>query len=495
MFCKVHNFVADLKIPIMKKVNNTSTSKLQILTLQKAEQIQSVCERICSNLFGSPQQDADSDVIYTMPHNLNAKEEEKINALTDGLVTFRLVDSNHLFFRFSDCGMTYHITGARAYNKICEKLLSVQSTINELRLSHEEFITEIEYCEPFCSANELLLLDNNQMNDICEKFFDLLVKNLEQLYYLPSLDGFNQVIKNVFGGIDFYPQAIIDQSSRVVLQIHTKCDNNKKLSELTLKRITVKKDVVVSHILKCWQLFCEIEMRRNANINYNKNNMTKKTQKVVEQETASQSCNENGMNNYQVAKLIAIYLVQVNNNGSELAEFAKFSGVTTASLVENATQGAVSAKVTEDAIVLEETSTGYVSAFMTKFIADSRLEERLVEDIALFISRAMSEVKPENSEDIITEVNDNSVIEDKTSENSARVIEDFNTTFAESENEIINYMSEVLDAKTRKKRLYSKTCKYLFGAGYKGDKHQDKILSLLTPENKSRYDGLLALTA
>jgi len=223
--------------------------------------------------------------------------------------------------------------------------------------------------------------------------------------------------------------------------------------------------------------------------------MTKKTQKVVEQETASQLCNENGMNNYQVAKQIAIYLVQVNNNGSELAEFAKFSGVTTASLVENATQGAVSAKVTEDAIVLEETSTGYVSAFMTKFIADSRLEERLVEDIALFISRAMSEVKPENSEDIITEVNDNSVIEDKTSENSARVIEDFNTTFAESENEIINYMSEVFDAKTRKKRLYSKTCKYLFGAGYKGDKHQDKILSLLTPENKSRYDGLLALTA
>lgn len=473
-----------------------SQNQATILTQQKAEQIQSVCERICSNLFGAPQQDADSDVIYTMPHNLNAKEEEKINALTDGLVTFRLVDSNHLFFKFSDCGRTYHITGARTYNKICEKLLSVQSTINELRLSHEEFITEIEYCEPFCSANELLLLDNNQMNDICEKFFDLLVKNLEQLYYQPSLDGFNQVIKNVFGGIDFYPQAIIDQSSRVVLQIHTKCDDNKKLSELTLKRITVKKDVVVSHILKCWQLFCETEMQGNKNINkFRKTDMTKKTQQVVEQGTASQSCNENGMNNYQVAKQIAIYLVQVNNNGSELAKFAKFSGVTTASLVKNATQGAVCARVTEDAIVLEETSTGYVSAFMTKFIADSRLEERLVEDIALFINRAMDEVKPETSKVIISEVDDNSIIEDKTSEDSARVIEDFNATFEKSENEILNYMSEVSDVKTRKKRLYSITCKYLFGAGYKGDKHQDKILSLLTPENKSRYDGLLALTA
>ena len=223
--------------------------------------------------------------------------------------------------------------------------------------------------------------------------------------------------------------------------------------------------------------------------------MSTKSKPVVEQGTASQSCSENGMNNYQVAKQIAIYLVQVNNNGSELAKFAKFSGVTTALLVKNATQGAVCARVTEDAIVLEETSTGYVSAFLTKFIADSRLEERLVEDIALFINRAMDEVKPETSKVIISEVDDNSIIEDKTSEDSARVIEDFNATFEKSENEILNYMSEVSDVKTRKKRLYSMTCKYLFGAGYKGDKHQDKILSLLTPENKSRYDGLLALTA
>ena len=223
--------------------------------------------------------------------------------------------------------------------------------------------------------------------------------------------------------------------------------------------------------------------------------MNKKTQKIAEQETASQSCNVNGMNNYQIAKQIAIDLVRVNNEGSEIASFAKRSGITSASYVQNATNGTVCARVTEDAIVLEETSTGYISAFMTKFIADSRLEERLVEDIALFISKAMSEVKPETSEDIIPEVDDNSVIEEKTSEDSTRVIEDFNTTFAESENEIINYMSEVSDVKTRKKRLYSMTCKYLFGAGYKGDKHQDKIMSLLTPENKSRYDGLLALTA
>ena len=479
----------------MKKVNNTSTSKLQILTQKKAEQIQSVCERICSNLFGAPQQDADSDVIYTIPHNLNAKEEEKINALTDGLVTFRLVNSNHLFFRFSDCGRTYHITGARTYNKICEKLLSVQSTINELRLSHEEFITEIEYCEPFCSANELLLLDNNQMNDICEKFFDLLVKNLEQLYYLPSLDGFNQVIKNVFGGIDFYPQAIIDQSSRVVLQIHTKCDDNQKLCELTQKRITVKKDEVVPYILKCWQQFCTSMKKRNNTINNIDQTMKNSMTKIVEQGTASQSSNENGMNSYQIAKQIAIDLVRVNNEGSEIASFAKRSGITSASYVQNATNGTVSAKVTDDAIVLEETSTGYVSAFMTKFIADSRLEERLVEDITQFISRAMSEVKPETSEDIIPEVDDDSVTEEKTSKDFARVIEDFNTTFKKSENEIINYMSEVSDVKTRKKRLYSITCKCLFGAGYKGDKHQDKIISLLTPENKSRYDGLLALAA
>ena len=471
-------------------------NQASILTQQKAEQIQSECIKICSNLFGSPQQDADSDVIYTQPHNLNAKEEDKINALTDGQVTFRLVKSDYLFFKFSECGRTHHITGARAYYKICEELLSFQSTIDELRLHHEEFVTEIKRCKPFCSACEMLLLNDNQMNDICEKFYDLLSINLEQLYYLPSLDGFNQVIKNVFGGIDFYPQVIIDQSSRIVLQIHAKCDDNKKLRELTQKRIKVERDKVVSHILKCWRILCEIEMRRNANINNNnKHIMNKKTQKVVEQETASQSCNVNGMNNYQVAKQIAIYLVQVNNNGSELADFAKFSGVTTASLVENATQGAVCAKVTEDAIVLEETSTGYVSAFMTKFIADSRLEGRLVEDIALFINRAMDEVKPETSKVIISEVDDNSIIEDKTSEDSARVIEDFNATFEKSENEIINYMCEVSDVKTRKKRLYSMTCKYLFGAGYKGDKHQDKILSLLTPENKSRYDGLLALAA
>lgn len=449
-----------------------------ILTQQKAEQIQSECVKICSNLFGATRKNADSDVIFSLPHNLNAKEEEKINALADGQVTFRLVNSNHLFFKFSDYGRTYHITGADAYNKICEKLLSVQSTINELRLSHEVFITEIEHFKPLCSAKDLLLLDNNQMNNICKKFFDLLFRNLEQLYYLPSLDAFNHVIKNVFGGIDFYPQVIIDQSSRVILQIHAKCDDNKRLSELTLKRIAVKKDMIVSHILKCWRLFCEIEMRRSKNNNINSKKtfvMNKKRKKIVEQGTASQSCNENGMNNYQVAKQIAAYLVQINNNGSELADFAKFCGVSTASFIKDKTQGAVFARVTEDAIVLEETSTGYVSAFMTRFIADSRLEERLVEEIARFINRAMSEVKPETSEVIITEVDDNSVIEDKESEDSARVIKDFNTTFAEKENEIINYISEVSDVKTRKIRLYTMTCNFLFDAGYKGDKHREKI--------------------
>ena len=154
-------------------------------------------------MFGTPGQNADPYVIFTQPHNLNAISEEKLNALTDGLVTFRLVNSNHLFFKFSECGRTHHITGARAYYIICEELLSFQSTIDGLRLHHEEFVTEIEHFKPFCSACEMLLLNDNQMNDICEKFFDLLSKNLEQLYYLPSLDGFNQIIKNVFGGIDF----------------------------------------------------------------------------------------------------------------------------------------------------------------------------------------------------------------------------------------------------------------------------------------------------
>ena len=215
--------------------------------------------------------------------------------------------------------------------------------------------------------------------------------------------------------------------------------------------------------------------------------------KIVKQGTATQSCNENEKNNYEAAKKVAIYLVHVNNKDSELADFALFSGVTSASLVENATNGTVSARVTQEAIVLEERASGYEIAFMKKFIADSRHEERLVEDIAFFICKAMGEIKQEPTKEDAPKKDNTDIVVNTTDVIDVTVINDFNSTFATSESKILNYMSEVSDFKTRKLRLYSKTCEYLFDAGYKGDKHKDKVLTLLTPENRSRYDELLSL--
>ena len=215
---------------------------------------------------------------------------------------------------------------------------------------------------------------------------------------------------------------------------------------------------------------------------------------AVEQTTTQQSNRENDQNNFEVAKKIAIYLVQVNNHGSALADFALFNGITSTSLVENATNGVVSARVTQDAIVLEETASGYELAFMTKFISDSHHEERLVEDIAQFISKAMDKVKQKTPIENVPETYNTDVV-DTADEIDTIIINKYNSTFAARESEIHNYINDTTDFRTRKLRLYSKTCECLFCAGYKGDKNKDKVLSLLTPENRRRYDELLSLAA
>jgi hypothetical protein len=466
------------------------------LTRQKAEQIQRACIKFCK-LFDTPEQKADPDAIYTLPSNQNAVEEARINELSEGHIQFRFLKEDTLFFRFQDYGKTFFLTGARAYNNICKQLLLAQNEIEQLKSHQEEFIAGIPDCQFLSSKEELLLIDESQFCHICEVFFDKFFSSTQPLFYLPTLKAFNQSIKGIFGGEAFYPEAYIDDSSRLLLQIHTVYEDDKNMCNLTRKRLAVqKKERVVSHILECWRLFCKIEKRWNNIINLNKSTMSQTSvTKIVEHTTASQSCNENGKNNYEVAKKIAIYLVQVNSNGSELADFAKFSGVSTALFVVNATHGAVEARVIQDAIVLKESATGYESAFMTKFISDSHLEERLVDDITLFINKAMDEIKHEPSKDDAHETNNTNNVDDATLENDTRVVTAFNEKFAETENEIFNYLAEASDKKTRKQRIYSWLRKCLWGVGYKGNAHKVKILSLLTPENLERYNTLVELAA
>ncbi len=481
-------------------------NQASILTQQKAEEIQNACERF-SSLFDTPEQNEDPEAIYSQQHNLNAIEEERVNKMTNGLVKFRFIRKNYLFFKFSEYGKITYLKGVHAYNKIGKQLLLVQNEVEKMKLQHDEFIAQKQIQQLMSSTEELLHKEKEQIWQICEKFYDELLTNTQQLYYLPSLRVFNQRIKNVFGGTEFQPVVSIDDSSRIRLQIRTKYDDDKKLYSLTCKRVVInKRDKIVSHIANCWRLFSVIAKRKSnivtniININ-NMNNSTKS--KIKEQITASQSNNENAKNNYEIAKKIAVYLVQVNSKESELADFAIFSGITSSSLVENATNGAVTAKVIQESIVLEETASGYESAFMTKFITDARLEERLVEDIAQFISKAMSESKQDNSQEETLDKttsskhkthkgNDEESIDMEVNSN---IVKDFNAKFANRESDIMKYMCEAADKKTQKQRLYSSVRKTLWSAGYKGNAHKTKILSLLTPENKQRYNMLLELTA
>lgn len=448
-------------------------------------------------MFDTPEQNADPDAIYTLRYNQNGIEEEQINKLSGGLVKLRLVKKDYLFFRFLEYGKTYFLTGAGAYNNICKQLLLAQNEIEQMKSHQEEFIARMQVCPFVSSKEELLLIDESQFCHILEVLYDKFFSDTQQLFYLPTLKAFNQIIKSMFGGGEFYPEVNIDESSRLLLQIHTVYEDDKNMCNLTRKRLAVqKKEKVVSHILECWRLFCKIEKCRNNIININKSTMYQTSvPKIVEHTTASQTCNENGKNNYEVAKKVAIYLVQVNKKESELANFAVFSGVTSASLVENATNGAVSARITQDAIVLEERATGYELAFMTKFISDSHLEERLVDDIALFISKAMDEIKYESSKDDAPATDNINNVDDATLENDTRVVSAFNEKFAETENEIFNYLAEASNKKTRKQRIYSWLRKCLWGVGYKGNAHKVKILSLLTPENLERYNTLVELAA
>lgn len=500
-------------------------NQTSILTQQKAEEIQKQCQEFCK-LFHTPEQDADPDVIYTQPHNLNAIEEAKINDMTGGHVKFRLISRDCLYFKFRDCGKIYPLAGARAYNNICKKLLSVQDEVEQMRLCHEDFIRERLSCHLMNSTDDLVHQGKPVLESICEELYDCFLSDTQQLYYLPTLDFINSSIKDAFGGVDFYPELFVDDSSRIVLQLHTKYDNNsdvryEKLRKLTCKRVSIlNREEIFSHIRTCLDKFMIIEKSKNK-IDNNKNNYKRSMKKVVktkavEQTSASQLSRENGQNNYEIAKKIAIYLVQINNNGSELADFAEFCGVSTASLVEHATHGAVKAMVMPDAIVLKESATGYESAFMTKFISDMSREKRLVEDLAQFINIAMSgdnhyvekhdstekgrkiEAYPDDEtskDETLGMKSTNGADNDVTLEVNTGIVNAFNERFAAMDDSIIKYMSEVPDLKTRKQRLYSSMRKSLWSVGYKGDAHLATIKNLLTIENRHRYDMLLDLAA
>ena len=222
----------------------------------------------------------------------------------------------------------------------------------------------------------------------------------------------------------------------------------------------------------------------------------------------------NNTNIQEKAKKIAEYLVKVNNQHSDLHDFAVFSGVTSESFVANATNGAVVIRFVSDSIVLEESATGYASAFLIKFFTDKILEERLIQDISAFISRAMMLSNEDVSEttnppiDIAdntaidenitivdnTAVIDNAIVNEKVRNNTS-IIEAFNTLFAQNKNKIKESMKDAKTQKQRKQRLFSNLRSILHQAGYKGDERKETVLQFFTQENRKRYESLVKLTS
>lgn len=478
-----------------------------VLTHQKADQIHMACKRVLY-LFNTPEQNADPDAIYTHPKNVIASLEDKINVLSHGLVKIRLVSHDYLFFRLADCGKTFFIKRKDAFGRISKQLLEAQDYVEQLKSNHENFISRYADFQKI-SHRELMEMEVSQFRKFCEDFYDKIVVDTNQLYYLPTIEALNNIIMDVFGGSQFYPKMFVDDSSRLVLQIHTD-SNNEKFQEVTRKRYSLhKKEKVISYIEKNRNTYCLI--------NENKKMKKIKTKQATtnEQTVVMPSINEiNDMNIQAKTKKIAEYLVQVNNHHSELHDFAMFSGVSSESLIANATNGAVKFRFVADAIVLEETATGYASAFLIKFFTDEKLEKRLIQDISAFICRAMmlsNEDVSETTNTAIaiadntaidenitivdnTTVIDNAIVNEKVRNNTS-IIDTFNTLFVQSKKKIIESMKDAKTQKQRKQRLFSNLRSILHQAGYKGDERKETVLQFFTQENRKRYDSLVKLTS
>ena len=468
-----------------------------VLTHQKAEQIQDECKGLLY-LFNTPEQNADPDAFYTHPKNVIASLEEKIKKLSKGFVKIRFARDNYLFFRLAGCGKTFFIKETNAFNKISKKLLEAQDFLEQLESNHEDYIVKLPDFQKI-KHSELMLMEERLFRKFCEDFYDKIVVDTNQLYYLPTIEALNNIIMDVFGGSQFYPKMFIDDSSRLVLQIHTD-SNNEKLQEVTRKRCLLQnRKKVISHIVKCRKVYCKINNKIKVMVQTNSIQATTAEQTVV-------MPSNNVINNTNIqekAKKIAEYLVKVNNQHSDLHDFAVFSGVTSESLVANATNGAVIIRYVSDSIVLEESATGYASAFLIKFFTDKILEERLIQDISAFICRAMMLSNEDVSEttNTTTAIDENITIVDNTTvpianetvRNDTSIIDTFNAKFALSENKIIESMTSAKTVKQRKQRMYSNLRSILHQAGYKGDERKETVLQFFTQENRKRYDTLLEL--
>ena len=479
-----------------------------ILTRQLAEKIQAECTKVLY-LFNTPEQNADPDAIYTHPKNVIGSLEDKIKEISKGLVKIRFVSHDYLFFRLTGCGKTFFIKEMNAFNKISKKLLEAQDFLEQLESNHEDYIVKLPDFQKI-SHRELIEMKDSQFRKFCEDFYDKIVVDTNQLYYPQTIEYLNNIIMDVYGGSHFHPKVFVDDSSRFILQIQT--DNeNKKLQEVTHKRyLLLNRKKVISHIVKCRKVYCKIYKKIKVMVQTNSIQATTAEQTVV-------MPSNNVINNTNIqekAKKIAEYLVKVNNQHSDLHDFAVFSGVTSESFVANATNGAVVIRFVSDSIVLEESATGYASAFLIKFFTDKILEERLIQDISAFISRAMMLSNEDVSEttnppiDIAdntaidenitivdnTAVIDNAIVNEKVRNNTS-IIEAFNTLFAQNKNKIKESMKDAKTQKQRKQRLFSNLRSILHQAGYKGDERKETVLQFFTQENRKRYESLVKLTS
>lgn len=401
-----------------------------LITQMKMHQIQEECIKARKKLFWRDGVGFNYNGMYTPSYQLLVSEEERVNSLTDGFVTFTFVSHHCLYFKLQGSDKMHilntpkHMLNLQSdemideirntpYKRIAGELEKALGSFEKVKDNYEQIkgnITPVVYA----TTEEVLLgMDKQEIKSVAKELLNYLVGYQEYLYYTATRQLVNDRLKNAFGGEGFYVTVEVDECSRLYVKIHTRFDcmwqklEDDNRADIERARLPIKKKDTRAEsdrggfealFVNVWSTFKK-ECEGTSATRKQKNNQRVMEKCIKKNIKKSIIKNKHRMKkgvipqtSSAIAELPTREIVTDNSNVVQVSNFLakiaadqllqdsilRFTKQTPAEILERETNGMLSCSIGESRISLTMISSGDTISFSTDNLTEIQIASRLV---------------------------------------------------------------------------------------------------------------------
>ncbi len=450
---------------------------------ETAELLQAECLKARHLLFHNDMKGYDSDEMRFAPYDAYTAEEERINALTNGMIKFIFDHKNYLQFTLEGCDMIFRINDKNAYRRVSEEVMKSLEVHSEMLQMYDKMkdALKLKYAS---SDEELISTDNIPIDDIINNVCETIKQYELALYLQEAQIYFNRLLKEALTNIDYTIEVGVTDNSFIFVK-----DNAQHKKENRAIFRGGGEDVVkyLTEGLKGY-------IKQINNNNKKKNKKMKKTMKTTaaKQGVAKQRVNENGIDNINVA-MVTNYLLALMQPDSEVSQVLKMGKMDLTTWLSNSTNGVIVCNVTEDTMTLENSINNVLVTIPKEVLGEELVISYLT--CLLGLKQCRSEEKetitPAAKEDKATAETSTSSVEDVDTSNETKIREEINKLFEQRVNDIFNKISAslIISKKKRFQILHGQLISIGSQCGCTSRK-KSYIVSLLNERNKKEYQAM-----